>query len=397
MSMIKKKTTVVIAPYSPPSTVGLSNLAASKKIQSILKTLSFISERVILINSAHNIEKLSKSSCRLVNIEGRKIIELRPWSLPIRAVGKLSNLLFPYTNIIKKLRRKYIIQIIWIYNGYAFESIFLDRLQTAKTMNVLEMEDMPYSRNRGGYNIKDKFDAYLLKRVLKKINVLTAVNNAIFEQLNVNEKCKKILLPVLVPAEKFQFILKEPFHNEKIKIGYFGGLEKDKGIETLIHLSTCLSDRYELHITGSGTYEAALKAASKNCTSLKFYGVVELKRLYEIMNEMDILINPHESIEHMQNGIFPFKVCEYLCMQKLIISTSLPFINEHVQRALIIYNESERYLDLLEKINSAETLYYQKINEIRSARNYILSNFTEDALSKTIFESKKEFHHGAFL
>ncbi|WP_416050610.1 glycosyltransferase family 4 protein [Cupriavidus basilensis] len=82
---------------------------------------------------------------------------------------------------------------------------------------------------------------------------------------------------------------------------------------------------YEIHVTGIGPLSADFdKEAQKDHSKLIFHGAVSVGELYEIVNDCDVILNPHLPLSDEMGGLFPFKVIEAISSGRVLISTDLP-------------------------------------------------------------------------
>jgi glycosyltransferase involved in cell wall biosynthesis len=371
---------VIVAPYSPVSTSGLSNLAAAKKIESVIRVLSKKAKRLVLVDSSHSDVMFSKTKVTREVVGGIGIIVVTPFRFPIRPVGKLLNFLFP---IFSNLRNKYSHKknILWLYNSYSFEALYF-LFSKGVSYSVLEIEDLPFSRRRGILDLKDRLDSLFYNRIKRQADLITCVNSDIAYMINEEFSVDTMLLPTLLSSKVTEIPVKLPFQADKIRLGYFGGLNKEKGGELLIRLIENLPEGYELLITGMGEMSENIQLLASGSEYVNFYGVVEEAELYSLMASVDVLLNPHAPIDVGQGGIFPFKVCEYLAMEKLIISSPLPFISEEVTDAIDLFDGG--FDDFLSKIESSKYTYQLKEQCIKNGSLYVRSSFSESAISNKL-------------
>lgn len=317
---------LVVAPYSPPNREGYAHLGASRKLETIISILSKLDESIMLINTAHNDTTPATIKVDTVNIGGVDLIEVTPPIYSKRTIGKLKNLfdIEPVINVIKKHGSP---QFIWFYNGYAFEMLLAAKAQKVfEVPMILEFEDWHFSRGRG-LNPKPYIDYILWRLAVRFMAGAFVVNEQLANKLRgiVNHV---ELLPGIVP-KVLADIAKEspPFSDSSgsINIGFFGGLSVEKGADIVLKLATTLPAGYVLHVTGTGALAADFEACAKEHPErLHFYGRVNDSKLYNIISQCDVMLNPHSSIVNMNNGVFPFKVIEAVASGRMLISTAVP-------------------------------------------------------------------------
>jgi glycosyltransferase involved in cell wall biosynthesis len=372
--------TIIIAAYSPPNNSSLSNLGASKKIESVIKILYRLNKRIVLINTAHNPELIQNCRVKREIIAGNKVIVVTPFTLFNRKIGKLLNLFFAcwYALRFRKSSKRF---LLWCYNGYAFECLFALLMPINKDI-VIEMEDMPFSRKKGLFNIKNRLDSFLLSRLSKNAQLITCVNNAIADQFS-SVPAKKVLFPSIIGQQLMAQHFSQAFCNNNKVLGYFGGLNEEKGADIILNLLENLPADWQVIVTGSGNLtERFATLAKKMPDKLTFGHNVSEQELYELMSRCDVLVNPHKPIASMGNGIFPFKVYEYLYTRRLVLTTSLPKESHIIESALVFFDGS--ITSLKDKMAESANIFFEKERDINIAADFIENNFSEHGFSKTI-------------
>lgn len=317
---------LVVAPYSPPSREGSAHLGASRKLETIISILSRLDATIVLVNSAHNETTPSAIKVDKVKIGGVDVIEITPPTYSKRAIGKLKNL-FDVEQVIQAIKQYCSPRFIWLYNGYAFEMrLARNAAKVFRVPMLLEFEDFHFSRGRG-INPKPYIDFLLWRLAVKSMAGAFVVNEQLANKLQGRVKHIE-LLPGIVP-QVLADIANEcaPFSGDEnqVNVGFFGGLSAEKGADIVLKLAQSLPVGYVVHVTGSGALakdfeDAAQKLKGKLC----YHGRVDDVTLYKLISQCDVMLNPHASIEEMNNGVFPFKVIEAVASGRLLISTSVP-------------------------------------------------------------------------
>ena len=376
---------VIIAPYSPPSRLGTSHLGASRKLETIISIFSKLEESILLVNSAHNDKKPATVKVDELNICGVNVIEVTPPIYSKRIVGKLRNL-FDIDEVINVIKKYGSPRFIWIYNGYAFEMLLATKVyKFFKAPIILEFEDWHFSRSRG-FNPKPYIDYFLWRKAAKLISGAFVVNS------NLAEVMRKFtnqveMLPGIVP-EVLSKIAKSsvPFSktNEPIKVGFFGGLSVEKGADIVLDLAKWLPDGYVVHVTGAGPLENNFREFAKaNPNRLFYYGRVNDSVLYELIGDCDVILNPHSSIEAMDNGVFPFKVIEAIASGRLLITTKVPE-NELSEILAGVQFVNHEYKTFLEAVLNSEAYYSKKSDVIKQCALIANQMFGEQALLEKV-------------
>jgi glycosyltransferase involved in cell wall biosynthesis len=191
---------------------------------------------------------------------------------------------------------------------------------------IFEFEDWHFSRGRG-LNPKPTIDYCFWRLAAGTMAGTFVVNNLLANKMQGLAKNVE-LLPGIVPQVLADIASHSPpfkTATPTINIGFFSGLNAEKGADIVLQLAHQLPEGYVLHVTGAGALgqdfeQAAAALKGKLC----YYGRVDDTTLYQIIAKCDVMLNPHTSIEHMNNGVFPFKVIEAVASGRLLISTPVP-------------------------------------------------------------------------
>jgi glycosyltransferase involved in cell wall biosynthesis len=383
--MKKNKTIYFIAPFDPDGFKLTRFLAAHKKIQFILNLLSETKHDVFLICSTPNTK--FKKPTRIVSTKLSNNITIKALIPSSSIDGKLNMV----GNIIKIPKIiNYAINnfgkpdVVYTYNAYAFE------MKAAKYLSdkcgsfvVLEFDDWHFAR---GINAKAIVDWFYWQRALSSINYSFSVNQFI-EDVNEKYGIESSLLPGTVNKEIVKLSTsKPPFKSEKnyITCGYFGGLTKDKGADFLIKMiekSTAQKLNIRWFITGKGPFEEELKLLSKNYSDMvTYFGVVSDIELAEIIGRTDVLLNPHIKMD----GVFPFKLIEYVASGRLVLSSEMtfPIKLNWIKDSILFENlELDKWLEtILKSLNS----YNSKRKIINSVSKKVSIEFSKRSIRDEI-------------
>lgn len=317
---------VIVAPYSPPSREGMAHLGASRKLEMIISILSRLDQQLVLVNSAHNGSHPAPLEIRQVVIGGVALMEITPPLSASRVLGKLKHI-FCVDQVLDAVQKLGKPQGFWLYNGYAFEMRIAEKARRRfRVPMILEFEDWHFSRSRG-LNPKPYIDYFFWRRAARLMSGTFVVNTLLAEKTR-SFSSDVDMLPGVVP-KALAVIAKAslPFsvRSGPIKVGYFGGLSAEKGADIVLQLATALPEGYVLQVTGTGPLATDFDASAKeNPSRLNYHGRVDDAKLYQLIASCDVMLNPHSSIEEMNNGVFPFKVIEAIASGRLLISTAVP-------------------------------------------------------------------------
>jgi glycosyltransferase involved in cell wall biosynthesis len=317
---------VIVAAYTPPGSAGSAHLGASRKLEMIISILSRLNFKIVLVNTAHNDNRIAPICVNNSVINNVELTEITPTISNSSKFGKLKNL-FDVTNIIRLIEKIGKPEIFWLYNGYAFEMLFALKAHKVFVAPIIfEFEDWHFSRRRG-INPKPYIDYVFWRIAAKHLPVTFAVNSFLAGKMH-RFSSEITLLPGIVPKVLTKISIETKpfcFNSNKISIGFFGGLVSEKGADIVLELIALMPSSFVFHVTGSGPLEENFTACAKlHPDKLFFHGRVDEGELYKLIEKCDVILNPHASIKNMKNGVFPFKVIEAIASGRLLISTDLP-------------------------------------------------------------------------
>ena len=371
---------VFIGPYAPIERTESPHLGAAKKIECVIAALRELDE-VIFVNTAHN-ENDKPSSGEVVIIGGKDVVEIVPEKFKVRSLGKLVNLLQVKGVVenIKTITKK--VDLVWCYNAYAMENLLRKALKkeypTAKF--ILEFEDGIFARSRG-LNPKPYID-YFTWLFTKHILDFSFVVNDNLGSATGLEKGRLFPLPGMVDSNLISASQsRAPFSCGQVKVGYFGGLSKEKGADLLLGAAKSLSG-VKFITSGSGPLECSFQDLSKDCDCFEFNGRVSDARLVELIAQCDVIINPHSPIERMGGGVFPFKVVEAIASARLVVSTPLPPSEEVKSDSVVIFDGSVEHLSQV--IMQAKELYEKNSSLIDMESCFVRDVYSVKGLSNKV-------------
>ena len=376
---VQPMSVVFVAPYAPD--VPSRHLGAARKIELIIGLLSSLGFRVHLVDSSHSSERWTRAifgdECQ---VGETKVSLWRPVLLRKRAIGKLVHVAFAARFARKLSRTKP--TVVWLYNSYAFEArVGLSLKAATGAKLVLELEDLPMARRRS-LNVKPWLDQAYFNPLLHAADLVTFVNASIMERFG-GSKRNTLLLPSILKQALVDRPMPRRFQSSAVRIGYFGGLEADKGADLLLKFAWAMPSGWKLVVTGAGSLSPAFASAAANgAGALEFHGRVGDDTLVDLMFGCDVIVNPHSSIAGMDDGVFPFKVCEALASGALLVSTPLPKIDIPVVAAAIWFDGT--LPDLVEKLSSARAFYAANYSQIVDACEMVRARYSEASISAAI-------------
>lgn len=378
---------VVVAPYSPITLSDVPSLGGARKIEAVISILARLDSNLVLINSAHNSLLRSGPTNRKLMVGEIEVTEHLPTTLRSRKLGKLLNLL-QVTSLVRAITRLGKPRLIWLYNGYAFESLFAIAIRRQVNCPIiLEFEDWHFARRRG-LNPKPYLDYLAWRKVMPKVNYVFAVNAELARRVS-SFGVPVYLFPGIVPVSLAKVSMRRrPFSGDTstTTVGYFGELSTEKGIDVMLKLAEQLPANVRLLISGAGPLESALTDTSQRLPQvLSFQGQVSASRLYELIGQCDVILNLHKPISKMHNGVFPFKVIEAVASGRLLISTALPDLGLEDVLASVKFCHLELG-ELVNELSNAREHYKENEGLICAVASAVCRRFSEDAVLAKIQE-----------
>lgn len=351
-----------VAPYAGELPEDAPFLAASRKIRFLLQLLKSIDRDVVLLNSAHRVNRRRDMQFETISLGNGETIEMiTPETFSNVWIGKTVNIL-QAPSIVEAVVHHYgKPRLAWFYNGYAFESrVEIILKQRFGTKTVLEFEDWHFARNQG-LNPKPWLDWYYWNKSTKYCDFAFAVNENLQRRLG-NKGVSTQLLPGVI--SDWVNTLREqspPFsHAGRVVVGYFGGLSREKGAQFLLELIARAKPQIQFVVTGKGELESDFEEiASRFPEKICFLGAVSEDKLREAMSSVDVIINAHEE----NDGIFPFKVLEAVTSGRLLISAPLPMSGYEWLKDAIEFRELS-ITEFLAAIDTANEIYNKRRKDI---------------------------------
>lgn len=381
---------VLIAACSPGFPV--EHLGATKKIELVAKLLQRLGYDLHYVDSGHPESRLTAPVLGEPAMVGDTAVTLwRPTCLPHRKLGKLFNVLTagPLIDALAAKRP----QLIWLYNSYAFEARWGMALQARTGAHlILELEDLPLARHRG-LNPKPQLDQWYFERLLPHVDLATFVNATLMAHYRPRVR-QSLLLPSVLQDAITRLPDRRRFDSDTHRLGYFGGLEPDKGVQVLLDLVPRMPAKWKLVVTGVGSLSSAFRdIAARFPQAIDFHGAVPHQEVVRLMSDCDAIVNPHAAITEMDNGVFPFKVCEALASGALLISTPLPAIDLELEGHVEGFDGS---LDgLLQALQRAPALYAQRHEALTALRRSVCQRYGESAVFERVNQALHAIEHAA--
>jgi len=148
----------------------------------------------------------------------------------------------------------------------------------------------------------------------------------------------------------------------KLNIGYVGSVQKGRGIEEIVRLSSLLPD-FNFHIVGGTLPEVqALVGATVQPPNLTCHGYVSPTDANSLRYNFDIVLAPYQKKTLIKSGhntsgfMSPLKIFEYMASKRAIIASDLPVLREvlqdNVNAVLVPPNDIGRWKDAIVRLSN---------------------------------------------
>ena len=172
------------------------------------------------------------------------------------------------------------------------------------------------------------------------------------------------------------------FNKKKLNIGYFGSVNKSRGIDIIVQLSK-MDKKNNYFIYGELSNYKSLKNCNNNNLSINDY--LPYKKLSEEISKMDVVIMPYSkkitstgNVGNITNFTSPLKLFDYLANGKIIICSNIPVLKEILKE-----NKNAIFVKNFNKIFA----WKSEIDKIKNLNQKRL------IISKNNFKIGKKYNH----
>lgn len=335
----------------------------ARKIILTIRLLQRLGHEVFLLDSSHSSNSdglFSEANIASKHIGHQEICVITPPLWRNRKVGKALQA-FGAPKIARRQAHLHKFDLVVIYNAYLFEVRVAQTLLRERSIPfILQLEDLPLARRRGVFNIKPAIENALFAATCKSAALILCVSSAVSSFARKYNDQLALYPPIIDPRIEDYFQTRpNPFSTSNINIGYFGGLNSEKGAHKILKLAQLLDSPYIVHVSGKGDLADQFKDLAKRYPHRVIYhGFVTDERLFALLCTMDILVNPHDTSREFHQGVFPFKLYEYIASGSYVITSKLPGAEADQLGGLCYFDGSVE--GLLEKIKAAPSDYSER-------------------------------------
>lgn len=164
-------------------------------------------------------------------------------------------------------------------------------------------------------------------RLLRSAERLAALNPKVLEDFG--EGRPTLHVPGVVPDPVFFKKLSElrpKSERDEVAFLYTGSLNRPRGILRLLEAFRNISDEsIRLRISGRGPEEKRVREAVVADSRIEYLGFLETEdQRLQLVEGVDVLVNPHEITSPEARYLFPSKLSEYLASGRLVVSSLMP-------------------------------------------------------------------------
>ncbi|MBY7864688.1 glycosyltransferase [Vibrio fluvialis] len=256
-----------------------------------------------------------------------------------------------------------------LYNGGKYDYIYTRNIFIAVLLSFFCKNKIGYESHSGFTSKIDKiFHRVFFTKKNARVFVISEALRCLYGSMIAKEK-----IFLVRDSHNFDIV---PFEQRlinkqtgKIKIGYFGSIKKQKGLDYLVYIDNYIStvENLELYIY---TKDLECKKEFNNC---KFFGYCEHDKIQQKMQEMDLcllFVVPQDDKRDISNYTSPLKLYEYAAAGVPILCSDLPILREAAteQEVIFVKNNVKEIESFLLNIHSFDFKSY-RINSIALAEN----------------------------
>jgi glycosyltransferase involved in cell wall biosynthesis len=290
-----------------------------------------------------------------------------------------------------RLSLRYKPSLIWIYNPYLFEVLFLIGAKFAgcDCPMVLELEDLPRARNRPGLGpLKNLLDEISLRVSLFLIHGASIVQPSMRGYFRRHQIIWDLPVLLTVPLTADPTV-----RTTCSTVGYFGGLSKEKGVGRLLAVARMAPSVLNWEIAGSGPMACDVAfLAGEFPERIIYHGTLTSKDFERLYSELDVVVNLHDDISLFGGGVFPYKLLEAVAAGKIVLSVEMKGCPPEVDQA-IFWLSGDAVKSCVEALSKIDVIERDtRMARVRAQRwvlvNYNAVTFVERVLRDLKFRSE---------
>ena len=265
--------------------------------------------------------------------------------------------------------------VVFSYNCILAEAIMIVALKRKfRIPAIVEIDDYPGSRSRG-LNPKASLDLWGWRQTEPIVSGFVLVNSALCSEFAIGQR-PSIIIPGIVDELLLNSVKnrQKPFCGRDRTLVYCGGLSKERGADRLLAAIPNLPGNWRLIVSGSGPlandFDQLGRMYPLKCT---YQGFVSVEQMYATLCSANVVINTPENLINT-NGVFPFKILEYIVSGAHIISTSLPSVGGISLKWFQRWNGDDQQLGRL--LQQSENDYFVETSLRSAAIQWVEEHFS---------------------
>lgn len=228
------------------------------------------------------------------------------------------------------------------------------------------------------YDFFKKIDIHIMEKLIAQVDSFMLLTEYMAEKMQVG---KRPYIVVEGITDKQQAALNKREKHGK-KVAYAGKLVEVFGAKRLIEAFELIDDpQASLHICGSGELKPYVEEMRKKDSRIHYHGEVSAEKANEILQQVDVLVNPRQNDEEYTKYSFPSKNIEYLMTGNAVVAYMLDGMPE-IYRKLFQIPKSDSTQDLAQAICRAMTTEPQ----IKLTNEYIGNKLYFESVAKQIID-----------
>lgn len=219
------------------------------------------------------------------------------------------------------------------------------------------------------YRVLGKMTTNRIYKLVPEIDSFVLLTEYMKDKLNVGTRPWHLLEGIYNSVEI------TPQEKRKKTILYTGKLDARFGIRDLIEaFSKIDDDEFALWICGFGLDQSFVEAAVKKDSRIKYWGLVEQTRVFEMQRQATLLVNPRKGGTEYTKYSFPSKTMEYMASGTPTVMYKLPGLPAEYEEHLVLIpdDSQETFTTVLKEWGRKKQADLDEFGN--HARQFILEN-----------------------
>jgi glycosyltransferase involved in cell wall biosynthesis len=279
-------------------------------------------------------------------------------------------------------------RIVYTYNLTVPPGVFtLIGARLIKARTFVSLNDI----NKPGQTVPNTFfnrlDYWLHQKLIPLFNGHIVVSDSIIDDFAPGRPYIRVeggVTDDMIQKTNTADSLRKPIE-KKFTIVSVGSLSEANGFNVLLKSFSLLKEEnYELYIAGTGMLENVIRQAAALDPRIKYLGVLDQKKIFELYSKADVLVNMRLTKKIDTAYFFPSKMMEYLVSGRPVITTCTGHIEEEFADFVFLIKEetAEALVAQLKHVASLEEGARTKVG--MRARTYMCTHKTWNAQGERV-------------